>query len=116
MKLYKYAPEKIKTVDDLEVNNPFKGYVEIQIPTYKERLDIVKGLDFDDKKQNGADAGKKVIDLVIKHVKSVSLQYGEEKITDLDELSYYKEGTELINGISAIIIQGIPLGNGSKPL
>lgn len=117
MKKYRYSPETITTIEGATIKSPFSGFVEVEIPSYTERMDILKSLNFSDKDGINVESGQKVIKLVEKHVVNVSLSFGEsEKINSLEELGYYKEGTELINGISAIIVQGIPLGNSSKPL
>ncbi len=42
MKLYKYEPKMIKDLEGNEVECVFKGFVEIQIPTYKERMTLTK--------------------------------------------------------------------------
>ncbi|RLC38721.1 hypothetical protein DRH27_01580 [Candidatus Falkowbacteria bacterium] len=111
MKLYKYEPKMIKDLEGNDVECVFKGYVELQIPTYKERMTITKEIMVDGKSSE-VEQGIKLIDLVEKHVKTVNLKCGELEIKTVDDLGYSKEGTELINNMSTIIIQGIPLGNG----
>ena len=55
---------------------------------------------------------KKLLDLVSKNVKSINLQHGNDIFKSLDDLSYYKEGSAIINEIGNVILNGIPLGNG----
>lgn len=111
MKLYKYEPKTIKTIEGEEVDSPFTGFVEIQVPTYKERIELLKSLNLSSKSENDIEQGLQMINLVEKHVVKVDLKSGGDKFVSLDDLGYCKEGTELINSIGTIIVQGIPLGN-----
>jgi len=111
MKAYEYKPGTIKSLEGEEVQSPFKGSVEIQVPTYKERLEILKGLDIK-KDEIDISQGHKMIALVEKHVSKVDLKAGKESYKSVEDLGYCREGTELINHIGSIVVSGIPLGNG----
>jgi len=109
MKLYKFEPKELYSLDGEKLSSPFTGYVELQIPTYKERLTLVKEVGMFDEKQamNNLD---KMFEIVESRVKEVKMKYGNEEFNSLDELSYYSEGSLIINECGKIILQGIPLG------
>jgi len=111
MKTYDYEPKGIKNKDGTHKDCVFKGKIVIEVPTYKERLDIAKSIGMDDKTDD-IDKGKKVLETVEKHVKSIELQSEEHSlvITDMDDLGSYMEGTEIINQLGQLLMQGIPLG------
>ena len=97
-----------------EMASGFDGTIKVKIPNYRERIQMVQDMGFDDEKI-GLEAGSKMIELVEKQVESVELTHDSgEVITSLDDLSYSREGSLLINEIGKTIMGGIPLGNGSK--
>lgn len=110
-KTYDYKPGKIMGVDGELYDSPFSGTVKVEIPTYKERLAIIKEMGVDKAEDAGIDSALGLINLVEKRVVSVNLKIGKESITSLDELSYYKEGSDIINDLGKVMISGISLGN-----
>ena len=98
-------------VEDLDGDKlPFKGSVKIKVKPYKERLAIaqeISGLQGKDDKA----LMEKMVGLAFDNVVSVSLQHKSKKFTDLEEVSYFKEGAELINRIAATVAAGPSLGN-----
>ena len=111
MKEFTYNPKL--EVDGKKV---FDGDVTIAIPKYKERLAMLKDINF---KFNGTeiDAGLGQIDSMIKmveiaelHIKRFNLTRNGEYITSVDDLQYDKEGSDLLNEIGNVILSGIPMG------
>jgi hypothetical protein len=111
MKVYKYEPKMIGTPEG-EVESSFDGCIEVEIPTYRERLDLVKSMNIDPKNANIDHAVGLIVE-VEKRIKSVNLNLKNtnEKITTFEELGYYQQGSAIINEIGRFIISGIPLGN-----
>ena len=99
MKTYEYVP----------THDRFKGKIELEIPTYKERLALVKEVGIMDEK-TAMDNLDKMFEVVEKRVKKVEIELDTQKINSLDELSYYQQGALIINELGQILIQGIPLG------
>jgi hypothetical protein len=112
MKLFTYKVGIIKE-EEKEVTLPMTGIIEIEIPTYKERLSLIKDLGFSsaDEGEEGLEKAKNLIEIVEKRVRKVEikLKNGEE-IKSLEDLGYYKEGTLVINDIGRLIISGFELG------
>lgn len=106
MKVFRYdLPEKLKDHEGVELDNPFSGYLELEIPTYKERLQLVKEMNFDTDKPEIED-GLKMLDLVEKRVRTVKAKFKDEPVTDLDTIGYYKEGAIIINTLGQHILGG----------
>jgi len=108
MKTFEYKP-----MGEEGEPSSFEGHVKIEIPTYKERLSIVRTFNIDDAKSGDIDKALQIISLVEKYTLEVKLSHKElkESINNLDELSYYKEGTAIINDIGKTILNGISLNN-----
>jgi len=99
MKTYKYLPEK---------ESGFTGYITLEIPPYKERIQKIQELGLNDEKAIVENLGK-IVDLVEKSVKEVSLSYGDFEIKSFEDLGYFSAGVEMINQLGVIVMQGIPL-------
>lgn len=102
----------------------FEGYIKLRMPRYKERLEMIKSLNFkpaqadggievEQNQNNGIDAAIVMNEMVEKHVLEVSLKHIESgKVIDsLIILEMYKEGVELINEVAGALINGVALGN-----
>lgn len=97
----------------------FEGTVEIDVPSYVERLRIMKELNFkivDGKVETNEDTLEKMAKQVEKlatAVKSVNLKLKKsgEEIKTIDELGFYSEGAAVIMGLSGYITSGFTLGN-----
>ena len=114
MKIFNYSPEKIEVEGEEPIVSPFDGIIKVEIPTYFERLELLKAMELGKTDEDNIDKALGMMKLVQKHVKSVDLKHKktDEKITDLDELSYYREGSGIINEIGRLVVGGIPMGNG----
>jgi hypothetical protein len=114
MKIFKYNVGTIVDNDGKETKIAMSGVIEIEVPTYKERLTLIKTLGFNDetKKDKSFDSCLELVDIVEKRVKSVnvSIEKSADKITNLEDLGYYKEGAEIINDIGRLIISGFGVG------
>lgn len=117
MKEIEYKPKPTKAADGSEVSSPFSGLVKLRVPTYKERLEIIKKLNYKvgkdgelEAKSTQFDSATEIMDLVEKHVVSVELTLESDVITSLEDLGYYMEGSQLINELANVIIGGIKLG------
>ena len=116
MKEFIYKPEE-------RGNKTFKGEILISIPKYKERLGMIKGLNFQFNEKGEVQGGSeqfesaiKIVDIAEKHVKQLALTVIEtgEKISTLDDLEYSQEGTELMNEVANFVLSGVQLGKSSK--
>lgn len=111
MKKFNFNPDEIYDSETTEKKeNPYKGEIVLNLPSYKERLLEAKTLNIgEDKKASPIDDGIKLIEFVEKHIVSVDLLYKktDEKITTIEDLGYYKDGAELINTIGRTLMSGI---------
>lgn len=109
----------MKTIQHKVDTEFFEGSVEIQVPTYIERLRIMKELNFkvvDGKVETNEDTLEKMAKQVEKlgtFVKSVNIKVKKsgEIISSLDDLGFYNEGATVIMELSAYISRGLSLGN-----
>ena len=85
-----------------------QGTVTIEVPNYRERLDLVRGIG--DLDGEGVEVAGKMYGLVERHVKSMSVHGPDGSMTTVDDLGYYAEGVELINAIGGVILRGVELG------
>ena len=112
MKVYKYVPKMLTNSETKgEYKSPFVGYVEIEIPTYKERLELIKGMKLSDKvDEANLDSATEILDIVEKRIKKVALKAKNgEKVECLEDVLYYQDGQSLLLEIGKIVMQGIPL-------
>lgn len=114
MKDYVYKPE-------VNADSEFSGEVKIKIPSYKERLKIIKEMNFSfnsDGSLNTSNSSSQIdiasnfVDIVEKHVEEVKVKLNEsdEEFNSIDDLGYCEEGTVLINELANLVISGIRLG------
>lgn len=97
----------------------FTGTVVIEVPNYKERMELARDFDFDEKDyQKAIDMNVKVIELVDKHLIRMSIKHKKTKkeFNSFEDLQYFSEGTELLKEFQSLIFNGPSLGNDSKPL
>jgi hypothetical protein len=98
----------------------FEGSIEISIPKYKERLDLVKRLNVNSK--DGEISVEQfenismVRDIVGEFVTKVELVVKEsgQQISCLDDLEYYESFNEILGHLSGVLFNGIKLGNAKK--
>lgn len=112
--------EFILKAEDLEVKG-FEGEVTLSLPSYKERMKVLKSLNFNldskgevSKNTDIVGAAEKIFDIAAKYCKDVNLVYEETELSSIDDLSYFQEGSEVIQHIGNIIINGVSLGKKSK--
>ena len=112
MKVLKFSPEKLNDFESKDkYDSPFEGYVEIEMPTYEDRINLGKSLKTGD--SDNLDNAEKILNIISKRVKSVklSIKGTEDSIDCLEELGYYKEGSDFINEIGRTLMRGKQLGN-----
>ena len=113
MKEVSYIPKL-----ERDSNKVFEGEVTISLPKYKERLQMLKEVNF--KYVNGQvesgldqiDSMVKVVEIAEKHIVSVNLTRIEDQaqFLSIDDLQYDKDGADLINEIGNVILSGMPVG------
>lgn len=118
-KLVKLNPEFITLLgEEKPIENPFVGYVELEVPAYIERMNLSTKISEMNKKgdEGKLESIKFIIEEVKKRTKSVNLKYEdeEETITNIDDLSYSEEGAGLINELGGILTKGQRLGKKKK--
>jgi len=134
MKTWRYEPKKVKKAqlkkdkngdilydendepidEEIEIDNPFSGFIEIQVPTYVERTQYGKKFDINKKDPKATtkylQAAEDMFNLCEKHTKKVDLKLKEKPITSLEDLGYYAEGAAIIQDLGNVLVQGIPVG------
>ena len=110
MKLFEYKPKK-----------HFEGMITIKVPQYKERIKLLKECNFKLGKEGDLESGEgqfdsieKMIEVTEKHIEKVALVHGGEEINSVEDLGYYAEGTELLNEVGGLILNGFTLGKSSE--
>lgn len=106
MKLFEYKPKK-----------HFEGMITIKVPQYKERIKLLKECNF--KLSNDGDlqadneqfdSVEKLLEITEKHIEKVALVHDKKEINSVEDLGYYVEGTELLNEVGGLILNGFSLG------
>lgn len=112
MKVFKYKVGTIQDCNDKEVKLPMSGEIELEVPTYKERLTLIKTLGFTESELDKSfDKCMGLVDIVEKRIKSVNIKLDTgEEIKTLEDLGYYREGAEIINDLGRLIISGFGVG------
>lgn len=106
----------MKQIDYVPKAKGFSGTITLNVPSYKERMSLLKGIGMklgpegvtasDDQLEMAEKMLEKFSTLVLK----VDLKYGDQEFSDLEELSYYKEGQEVINELQNVLTTGLSLG------
>lgn len=113
MKEYIWKPKPREDGD-----HPFEGHVLIQVPKYRERLCIIKELNFQVSEDGQAkvnpsqlDSAGKLIEVAEKHVKEIDLVRKDDQMEfkTFEDLEYDKDGSEVINEIANSILEGVRL-------
>jgi hypothetical protein len=90
------------------------GHVIVKVPSMKERLKLLKDAGVNDKNSElGMDLVIQMMDRVSEFVKSAEIKVGDQKFSDLEAIGHYAFAMEIFQQVSAVIMNGIPLG---KPL
>lgn len=85
------------------------GHLIIKVPSMKERLAMMK--DSEIKSSNvGMDEVVKLMEASALCVSSVDVDYLGEKYTSFEDLGYYEFGSVIVNYVSGVVMNGIPLG------
>lgn len=105
----------MKEFDYVPRSEKFVGVVKLKVPNYYERVKLVqtmqvgiKGGELTSEDQLGSVL--KMLDIAKTHVVSIDLACEGMKLNSLEELSYFAEGTEMINELAGVVLSGIPLG------
>jgi hypothetical protein len=88
------------------------GEVVLLVPMYKERAAYLKEmskLKSGDEVDGAALAGF-LYDLAVKHVVSFNVSFDGMSFDKIDELEYYKEGSEFIQQVGLAVVTGVSLG------
>lgn len=92
----------------------WSGTIKLKVPNYKERLAIVKEMNLGSIAEANVseqlDLTEKLLDRVQLHVEAVDLKFGKQAFTSFEDLQYCKEGSDLINEVGSVLMQGISLG------
>ena len=109
MRQITFEPKQLEIRGE-QVDNPFMGYLKLNVPTYLERIDLIRKMDLS---EGGLGQAEKTIKLVYDCCKEVKLEFIEsaEIFNDLDNLSCTEEGTALINAAGRSLLLGYQLGN-----
>jgi hypothetical protein len=91
----------------------FSGFVEINIPKFQERMEIVKSTEFrNGSKVEDADKVMMLVDLAKTKSGKVELKHESGvELNSIDDLEYYQEGLAIIYEVAGVILNGVPLGN-----
>lgn len=95
----------------------FSGEIVLDVPSYKEKLAIIKSLNMKVSKDGIEEASvdpmemaEKLFETMEKYVKKVDLEYAGEKFSSVDELGYYEVGQKVIQEIQHVLTNGMALG------
>jgi len=114
--IHKFRPKD----SDIEALHVFDGFIEVEIPSYKERIKLIKqfkttvGSDqITITEDQAIDELDKIIELASAKVKAVNLmvEKGSYQFSRLEDLESFAEYPILIGAIGKILLQGISLGN-----
>lgn len=119
MKEFTWSPQDKEDDNGKKVVAVFKGSVKLKIPKYRERLKLIKDMQFKvspsgevEQGSSAMDNAIQMVELVDKHVTSLKLSKKDCKheFSTVADLEYDKEGSELINEMANVILGGISLG------
>ncbi len=119
MKSIKYSPKARRKLDDGSEGPVWSGSVTLKLPNYRDRLRLVKDLNFKVNEKGEVEYGasmfeaqEKIIGVVETHVENVDLTRVEDgmEFKNIDDLGYDVDGTELINELAFSLINGVRLG------
>ena len=93
----------------------FDGFIEVDLFPLKQRLEMLKkiSIEMKDGVANQSDALTSTIELTNiakERIKKVDLKMNGLEFTSIDDLEFYKEGVDILNEISGVLINGISLG------
>ena len=97
----------------------FSGSIILNLPSYKEKLAILKELKIkvgadgaSAAEQDGMELVEKLYAKLESMVKSVDLKYDEVEFKSLDDLGYYAEGQLVVSELQNLLTSGVSLGKG----
>jgi hypothetical protein len=88
------------------------GEVILAVPTYKERSAYLKEMAKlkSGEEVDSAGLASFLYDLAVKHLVSFKVELENQMFDSLDELEYYKEGSEFIQSVGLAVVTGVSLG------
>ena len=92
-----------------------KGFIEVDLLPWKERISKSKELLYktEDGKlvdRDDLERYELAIDFAVSRVKNVGITLNDgQKVTSVEELMIYKEGTKIMNEISNVVLNGVSL-------
>lgn len=92
----------------------FEGHIKIKLLNYKERMELTKELGLK-VTANGVESdmlaiAEKMSARAKDYVTEVKLKFGDVEFSDLEELSYYKEGNDVLQELMNVMMNGMSLG------
>lgn len=94
----------------------FKGTIKVRVPSYKERVGLMKELNIKFNSNGSLDLSEGVdlfgllADKIEQFVVAVDLKCGKHNFSSIEDLSYYAEGSEVVNELIAVLMNGMSLG------
>lgn len=90
------------------------GSIEIELLPWKERIERAKEVMFKLNEGNLVqreefELGEKQIDLTVSRIRKVDIKCEDTIVSSVDDLMNYKEGIQIINQLSPLIMNGISL-------
>lgn len=109
----------MKLIEHKVDNEFFEGTVKLTVPSYSDRLRIMKELNFkvvDGRVESNEDTLEKLalsVDKLTTYVKEVCVQVKKtgEILTSLDDLGMYQEGAVLLSELTAYLSRGATLSS-----
>ncbi len=100
---------------DYEIEDKkIKGVIKVELLPWRERMKKVKEIlykivDGVAISRDELEQGELTIECALERIKEVKLMIAGKKIDSVDELMFYKEGIEIANKLSNIILQGVSI-------
>lgn len=107
----------------------FSGYLMIAIPSFVEKMTLMKSLGLEIKRvehEDGKDSFEidqknfesidmleklaMIYEVVLPRIKKVDLKYGDKVVNDVEYLKYYDECIPVLSEVFAFLCQGLSLG------
>lgn len=97
------------------IKNGYSVVVELELLKYKDRLRLIKEMNFQVKPDGSIDGNpidqmERLTESVRKQIKSIKIKTSEKEYTSLDELEYFVEYSEIINELIGIVMNGVKMG------
>lgn len=93
----------------------YKATIEIDLLPYSERIKLLKSLNFKVNSEGVVDSPEmtqieEMLNVTKSRIVSVNVKFGKKEITDINEMEFYAEWTEIINECMGVVVHGVKLG------